>query len=164
MFEIDKSNGVYAKIKELGIALPSPPDEPPALRLIRPLGPDMLYVSGVGPNFKGQLPNEEIHGKVGGGINQEEAYLAAQNTALNALAVLEDYLGDLNRVTEFVKLLVLVASVPIFSNQHLVANGASDLLITLYGENVGKSARSAVGVAVLPGDIPVETEMIVRYC
>ena len=80
------------------------------------------------------------------------------------LALIEQELGDLNRVTSFVKQLVFVAcDDPAYSCQHIVANGSSDLLIELFGEEIGKSARSAIGVYALPGNIPVEIEMIVAF-
>ncbi len=151
---------VYERLQELGITLPPPLSDPPTLKLVRPLAEGLLYVSGVGPAMIG---HDEIHGKLLDGIDEKMGYYAARCTALNSLAILDQYLGDLNRITDFVKLLCFVAGRPDFENQPQVANGASELLISVFGEEIGKSARSAVGVAALPGNIPIEIEMIVRY-
>lgn len=152
---------IYDNMKKLGITLPPPLSVPKTLSLIRYLSADTLYLSGVGPSLTGQ---PEIHGKVPCELSEEAGYLAARSAALNALALLEQELGDLNRVTSFVKQLVFVAcDDPAYSRQHIVANGSSDLLIELFGAEIGKSARSAIGVYALPGNIPVEIEMIVAF-
>ena len=157
---MNNKNDVYKRMEELGIELPPVLSDPPTLKLVRPLADGLLYLSGMGPALIGQ---EEIHGKLLDGCDEETGYLAAQNVILNALAVLHQYLGDLNRITDFVKMICFVACKPEFERQPQVANGASDLLISIFGEDIGKSARSAVGVAALPGNIPIEIEMIVRY-
>lgn len=155
------ATSVYDRLKERGLSLPQLPPVPKTLDLARYLSDDTLYVSGTGPNNPGL---EEIHGKVPTTVSEEEAYIAAQRVALSALAVIESEIGDLNRIVSFVKLLAFVAcDDPSFSRQHIVANGASQLLIDLFGEEIGKSARSAVGVYSLPGDIPIEIEMIVKF-
>jgi len=151
----------YAKIEELNLKLPPAPSGLQTLSLVRYLSDNLLYLSGMGPNMAGQ---PEIHGKVPVSVSEEDGYRAAQNVMLNCLAALENELGDLNRITSFVKLLVFVAcDDPAYSRQHIVANGASQLLIDLFGEPVGKAARSAIGVCSLPGNIPVEVEMIVQF-
>lgn len=151
---------VYAKMAELGITLPKVVPEPATLSLSRFMTEDLLYVSGTGPNVVGE---PEIHGKVPVGVSESEGIAAARAVALNALAVIENEIGDLNKIDCFVKLIAFVAcDDPKFSNQHIVANGTSQLLIDIFGEKAGKAARSAVGVYSLPGDIPVEVEMIVK--
>ena len=92
----------------------------------------------------------------------EEGQKFAQNCMLNVLAVLEKKIGDLNRVADVVKILVFVASADDFYSQPQVANGASNLLVSLFGEDAGAPTRSAVGMNVLPGNIPVEIEAIFK--
>lgn len=155
------TSGVYTKIKSLNLKLPPAQNGLQTLSLVRNLSSDMIYMSGMGPNIKGQ---PEKHGKVPISISEEDGYCAARDAILNCLSVLEKELGDLNRITSFVKLLVFVAcDDPAYDRQHIVANGASQLLIDLFGETIGKAARSAVGVYSLPGNIPVEIEMIVKF-
>ena len=118
----------------------------------------LLYVSGQGPTIDG---TPRYQGRVGAEVSVEDGYKAAQLCALNALAALREALGgSLDRVTGVLKVLGLVASAPDFYRQPEVVDGFSDLMVSLWGEN-GRHARSAVGVAALPGNIPVEVEMIV---
>lgn len=151
---------VYERLKELGLVLPPPPKGLETFQLVQPMTGDLLYLSGLGPAIPGQV---DLLGKLGAELDMTQGQQAGRRTVLNALSLLHEYLGDLNRITGFVKLLVFVASDPAFYEQPLVANGASQLLLDVFGEKVGKSARSAIGVAVLPKNIPVEIEMIVRY-
>jgi enamine deaminase RidA (YjgF/YER057c/UK114 family) len=101
-------------------------------------------------------------GKVGAEITPEFAKEIAQRCALNAIAAVKSVIGDLSRVTRVVKVVGFVASTPDFSGQPGVVNGASELLGKVFGEK-GAHARSAVGVAVLPLDAPVEVELIVEF-
>ena len=101
-------------------------------------------------------------GKLGQEYSVEEGQKFAQNCMLNVLAVLEKKIGDLNRVADVVKILVFVASADDFYSQPQVANGASNLLVSLFGEDAGAPTRSAVGMNVLPGNIPVEIEAIFK--
>jgi enamine deaminase RidA (YjgF/YER057c/UK114 family) len=118
----------------------------------------LLFVSGHGPrNAGGWLYN----GKVGVEYTVEQGYEAARDTMLNVLGTVQRTLGDLDRVERIVKLLGLVNVPDGFTETPRVINGASDLLIELYGEN-GRHARSAIGVPALPNNIPVEIEMIVQ--
>lgn len=149
---------VYDKMKELGITLPPAPADSSSLKMIRPFGEKLLYVSGMGCN----LENETFSGHVLGEVSLEDGVKAARNCALNALAALHGYLGDLNKIQGFVKLLAFVSSDANFYEQHIVVNGASDFIIELFGAEVGKSARSAVGVAALPKNFAVEVEMLVE--
>ena len=111
----------------------------------------------------GQLPMRDgkliATGKVGGAVTPEEAYDCARQCALNAIAAVKAEVGDLSAVKRVVKAVVFVASVPEFTAQPGVANGASELLGEAFGE-AGVHARSAVGVPVLPLDAPVEVELV----
>lgn len=113
----------------------------------------------------GQLPVKDgtlvATGKVGAEVTPEVAYDAARQCALNALAAVRSVVGELSQVKRIVKVVVFVASTPDFTGQPQVANGASELLGTVFGD-AGVHARSAVGVAVLPLDAPVEVELVVE--
>jgi enamine deaminase RidA (YjgF/YER057c/UK114 family) len=113
----------------------------------------------------GQVPLRDgdpvATGKVGAGVSPEEASACAQQCALNAIAAVKAEIGDLDAVKRVVKVVCFVASAPDFTGQPQVANGASDLLGKAVGD-AGAHARSAVGVAVLPLDVPVEVEIIVE--
>jgi enamine deaminase RidA (YjgF/YER057c/UK114 family) len=119
---------------------------------------DHVYVSGQLPLVDGVLP---ATGKVGAGVDPEEAKALAATCALNAIAAVRAEVGDLARVRRVVKVVGFVASDPAFTGQPQVINGASELLGEVFGE-AGAHARSAVGVAVLPKDTPVEVELIVE--
>jgi enamine deaminase RidA (YjgF/YER057c/UK114 family) len=153
--------GIAARLAELGLSLPAPFAAPPGVEfrfdLVRISG-GHAYVSGHGP-----LDGSEVlaRGKVGADVTPEQAYEAARMTALSVFASLERELGDLDRVTRWVKLLGLVNCAPGFSALPGVVNGFSDLVLELWGE-AGRHARSAIGVAELPFDIPVEVEAILE--
>jgi enamine deaminase RidA (YjgF/YER057c/UK114 family) len=119
---------------------------------------NLLYLSGKGPDLAG---GRQWRGKLGTELTTEEGYTAARDTMLNLLAVLHEDIGALSRVRRVVKLLGMVNSAPDFTDQPKVINGASDLLVEIFGDR-GRHARSAVGMASLPGGIPVEIEMIVE--
>jgi enamine deaminase RidA (YjgF/YER057c/UK114 family) len=116
-----------------------------------------VFVSGGGPM---KADGSFVTGKVGAEVSIEEGQEAAKLCALYCLASLREEV-ELDRVTRIVKLLGFVNSAPGFTQQHVVMNGASDLLISLFGEQ-GRHARSAVGMAELPMNIAVEVEMIVQ--
>jgi enamine deaminase RidA (YjgF/YER057c/UK114 family) len=150
-----------ARLAELGLALP-PAAKPlasyvPALR-----SGDYVYTSGQLPSVDGELV--EV-GKVGTGadasVSPEAAKAAARVCALNALAAVRAVVGELSNVVRIVKVVGYVASMPNFTGQPGVVNGASDLLAEVFGD-VGVHARSAVGVAVLPLDAPVEIDLVVE--
>ena len=152
---------VEDRLRELGLTLPprgTPPSGHPRLRQARRSG-SLLYLSGNGPLRDGQIA---YRGKVGKEVTIEEGYEAARLTALNLLAVIKDALGDLDRVSAFVKTLGFINSAPGFTQQPAVLNGFSDLICDLYGEERGLHARSAVGMAELPWDAAVEIETIVE--
>ena len=140
-----------------GLELPIPPtpvaNYVPAVRC-----GTLIFLSGHGPNQKGA---RQWRGKVGLEYDMEEAQIAAQACVLNLLASLKSQIGELSRVQRVVKLLGMVNCTPDFDAQPQVINGASDLLVDVFGDR-GRHARSAVGMAALPGNIPVEIEMIVE--
>ena len=150
---------VFDRIAELGLSLPAVFSAPPGVEfrfdLVR-VSAGHAYISGHGP-----LDGSEVlvRGKVGADVTPEQGYEAARLTALSVLASLERELGDLDRVTGWVKLLGLVNCTPGFSATPGVVNGFSDLILELWGD-AGRHARSAIGVAELPFDIPVEVEAI----
>jgi enamine deaminase RidA (YjgF/YER057c/UK114 family) len=145
-----------ARLAELGIALP--PVVPPVAAYVpaRRSG-SFVYTSGQVPMVDGALPQT---GKVGAEVAAEDAAGLARIAALNALAAVHDLVG-LDAVVGVVKVVGYVASAPDFTGQPAVINGASTLLGEVFGD-AGAHARSAVGVAVLPLDAPVEVELIVE--
>lgn len=144
------------KLSELGIELPEPPAPAAAYQPWRASG-NMIYTAGQLPVVDGTLV---AVGKVGGEVTLEQAQDLARTAAINVLAVARQACGSLDRA-RIVKLTVFVASTPDFTQQHLVANGASNLLGEVLGDD-GIHARSAVGVPVLPLDAPVEVEAIIE--
>jgi enamine deaminase RidA (YjgF/YER057c/UK114 family) len=144
----------------LGLLLPEPIALPPTVRLpfaqVRIQG-NRAYVSGHGPQSSdGSLAPP--FGKVGAEVSLEEGYGAARLTALSILASLKRALGDLDRVTAWLRVFGMVNSAPGFTQQPAVINGFSDLIHELYGTEIGQHARSAVGMAALPFGLPVEIE------
>lgn len=151
------SSSPEAKLKALGIELPEP--SPPAANYTAATRSGRLvFLSGQGPLIKGEVI---YRGKIGQEFTEEEGYQAARLTILNALAVLRQEIGSLDRVTRIMKLLAWVRCVDGFQRQHMVVNGASDLLVQLFGER-GRHARSAVSAHELPFGIAVEIEMVVE--
>lgn len=146
---------VYGKLKELGLEIPKAPPKGGVYAPARQFAGNLIYISGCGP-----VIHEPVAGKVGREFTKEEAQVFSRDAVLNVLAVLQDKIGDLNKVKQVVKILVFVASDDEFYDQPFVANGASKLLVDLFGETDGAPTRSAVGMNVLPGNIPVEVEGI----
>jgi len=145
------------KLKQLGIELPPPP-KPVATYVPAVQAGDLLFVSGVLPFQDGTLT---IEGKLGRDLTVEQGYEAARIAVLNALAIVRSQVGALSRVKQIVKLVGYVASAEGFVQQPAVINGASDLLVKLFGE-AGRHARVAVGAAQLPLNAPVELEIILQ--
>ena len=149
---------VERKLAEMGLEVsepnPSIGNFVPAVR-----AGNLVFVSGNLP----RLPDGSMGatGKLGREVSVDEGYAAARQCAVNCLSAALSIIGDLDKVQRVCKLLVMVNSDPEFSDQPLVGNGASDLLVELYGEN-GRHARSAVGMAALPRQAPVEVEMILE--
>ena len=151
---------VEARLQALGLALPEPTKIPPGMKLpfawVRVQG-NRAYVSGHGPlNPDGSIA--QPIGKVGKDLSLEQAYQAARLTALAILSSLKRELGDLDRVVAWLRVFGMVNSAPGFNLQPQVINGFSDLILELYGPERGLHARSAVGMAELPFDTPVEIE------
>ena len=151
---------VEARLEALGLMLPEPVKIPPGVRLpfafVR-VWRDRAFVSGHGPqNPDGSLAGPL--GKVGAEVSPEQAYAAARLTALSILGSLQRELGDLDRVTAWLRVFGMVNSAPGFTGQPNVINGFSDLILELYGPEAGAHARSAFGMAELPFGIPVEIE------
>ncbi len=148
---------IEEKINELGFELPQPA-KPLAAYLPSVKSGNHIFTAGQIPMVKGEL---KYKGKVGQDLTLEEAQKAAQICVLNCLGVVKILSGSLENIEQIVKLTVFVNSTDNFISQHLVANGASELLGEIFGET-GKHARSAVGVNELPADSAVEIEMICR--
>ena len=146
---------IYKRLKELSIELPKAPGAKAAYVPVKVVG-NLAYLSGHGAFLNGELINT---GKVGRDITLEQGKEAARQTAINILATLHEFLGDLNKVKSVVKLLGFVSSEEGFNDQPLVINGASELFIDVFGEN-GRHARSAVGTNELPMLMSVEIESV----
>ncbi len=146
-----------AKLKELNIVLPKPP-QPVANYVNGVRTGNLIFLAGKGPK---RADGTEITGKLGVDITIKQGYDAARLTAINQLAVLKTMLGDLNKVKRIVKVLGLVNSDPSFIEQPKVINGFSDLMVDVFGDR-GKHARAAIGVASLPRAQAVEIELIVE--
>jgi enamine deaminase RidA (YjgF/YER057c/UK114 family) len=146
---------VRERLEELGITLPPPP-QPVASYVQVAVSGGLAFVAGQLARVDGQLQSP---GKLGAQVSVEEGRAAARQCALQALAALEEALGDLDRIERIVQVTVFVASAEGFTDQPQVANGASDLLIEVFGD-AGRHARAAVGVAELPLGGPVEVAVI----
>ncbi len=149
---------VEQKLAELGLTLPSVAT-PAGAYVPAVISGNLVFTAGQIPLVDGTLM---ATGKVSKEISPEFAKEIAQRCALNALAAVKSVLGDLSRVKRVVKVVGFVASTPEFTGQPGVLNGASELLGNVFGD-AGLHARSAVGVASLPLDAPVEVELIVEF-
>jgi enamine deaminase RidA (YjgF/YER057c/UK114 family) len=145
------------RIADLGLVLPEVV-APLAAYVPAVVTGDHVYTSGQLPMVDGKLA---VTGKVGAEVSPEEAKELARVCGLNAIAAVKSVAGDLSRVARIVKVVGFVASAPGFTGQPQVVNGVSELLGEVFGD-AGKHARSAVGVAVLPLDAPVEVELIAQ--
>jgi enamine deaminase RidA (YjgF/YER057c/UK114 family) len=156
----DKQMMIEQRLAGMGLVLPEPMKLPPGLALPFPwvrVHGDRAYISGHGPlEADGTLARPL--GKVGAEVDEEQAYRAAGQTALAVLASLRRELGDLDRVTAWLRVFGMVGTAPGFTRTPAVVNGFSDLILRLWGDRAGRHARSAVGQAALPFDIPVEIE------
>jgi enamine deaminase RidA (YjgF/YER057c/UK114 family) len=148
---------IAERLTELGITVPEVA-APVAAYVPAVVSGAHVFTAGQLPFVDGTLP---VTGKVGSGVDAETATAQARVAALNALAAVQSVAGSLDRVARVVKVTVFVASDPSFTGQPAVANGASQLVGDVFGE-AGVHARSAVGVAVLPLDAPVEVELVVE--
>jgi enamine deaminase RidA (YjgF/YER057c/UK114 family) len=152
--------GIEEKLKEMGLALPPPMQAPPGMRLpfasVRVSG-NRAFISGHGPvDMTGAMA--EPLGKVGADLTVEQGYAAARQTGLAILGSLKREIGDLDHITAWLRVFGMVNVAPGFDQTPRVINGFSDLIVELYGPEVGAHARSAVGMAELPLRIPVEIE------
>lgn len=151
---------IEERLRALGLSLPPPLQPPPGVILpfafVRVVGTRAL-ISGHGP----QNPDGSIAqplGKLGRELSVEQGYVAARLTALSILGSLQRALHDLDRIAAWTRVFGMVNSAPGFNRQPSVINGFSDLILDLYGPQIGAHSRSAVGLAELPFDIPVEIE------
>ncbi len=143
------------RLNELGIELP-PVAKPLAAYVPATRVGDQVWTSGQLPMVDGALPRS---GKVGNEVSPEQGVALARTAVLNALAAVASQAGGIDHVRQILKLTVFVASAPDFTGQPGIANGASELVAEIFGD-AGVHVRSAVGVAVLPMDAPVEIEMV----
>jgi enamine deaminase RidA (YjgF/YER057c/UK114 family) len=153
-------SSIESRLAALGLQLPAPLQVPPGVKLpfqfVRVAG-TRAFVSGHGPqNADGSISTPL--GKLGRELTVEQGYQQARNVALAVLGSLKRSLGDLDRVRQWNRVFGMVNSAPGFNKQPAVINGFSDLILELYGPEAGGHARSAVGMAELPFDIPVEVE------
>jgi enamine deaminase RidA (YjgF/YER057c/UK114 family) len=144
------------KLISLGIVLPSAPN-PVAAYISAKQSNSLIFTSGQLPMLNGELT---VKGLLGQDVDIEKAYYAARICTINALAAIKGIVGDLDRIKQVVRVVGYVASVPTFTQHPEIINGASELLIEIFGKN-GKHARSSIGVAVLPLNASVEIELIV---
>ena len=149
--------GIERILLSLGIALPEAPKPVAAYIPAKQTG-KLVFTAGQLPMVNGELISK---GLLGQDVEVEEANKAARICTLNALAAIKGVIGDLDRIKQIVRVVGYVASVPTFTQQPAVVNGASELLLEIFGEN-GKHARSAVGMAVLPLNASVEIELTVE--
>ncbi len=150
---------IEARLEELGITLPAHPPPPIANYVPGVRVGNLIFLSGLGPADRAD--GTTLSGKVGRDLTQEEGYEAARLTGINILARMRGEAGSLNNVKRVVKLLGMVNCDPAFNQQPAVINGCSDLFVEVFGD-AGRHARSAVGMASLPNDIPVEIEVIIE--
>jgi enamine deaminase RidA (YjgF/YER057c/UK114 family) len=151
---------ITERLRELGLDLPAPLQLPPGMVLpfpwVRVIG-NRALISGHAPtNADGSLA--QPLGKVGRDVTLEQAYAAARRTGLAILGSLDRQLGDLDRIAAWTRIFGMVNSAPGFNQQPAVINGFTDLILELFGPEKGPHARSAVGIAELPFNIPVEIE------
>ena len=148
-----------SRLLELGLTLP-PPAAGSASRVAAVRTGNLLYTSGHGPASRPD--GSTLSGKVGGDLSIEEGYEAGRLTGLALLGTIRDALGSLDRVTRVVKVLGMVNCAPGMNQTSKVVDGCSELFLEVFGPEIGRHARSAVGMAELPLDFPVEIEVILE--
>jgi len=146
-------------LKKYGLSMPDPPKAGGIYIPVKEFGKNLCYLSGCIPSFNGDI---RFTGKLGREINIDQGQKAARICVLNLLANLIAKYGSLNIVKRIVKMTVFVAGTDTFYDHPKVANGASQLLVDIFGEETGCSSRSAVGVIALPMNVPVEVEILVE--
>jgi hypothetical protein len=151
---------IEERLSAMGLSLPPPFQPPPGVLLpfqfVRIIGRRAL-ISGHGPQNPDGAFAEPL-GKLGQEVTLEQGYVAARLTALSILGSLKRTLGDLDRISAWVRVFGMVNSAPGFNKQPSVINGFSDLILELFGADIGAHSRSAVGLAELPFNLPVEIE------
>jgi enamine deaminase RidA (YjgF/YER057c/UK114 family) len=157
LMEKEEVMDIEKRLKELEITLPEAP-KPVANFVPFVRAGNFLFLSGHGPYDDGKT---KLVGKLGKELSTEEGNRVARNVIINCLASIKEALGNLNKVKRVIKLLGMVNCTEDFKDQPKVMNGASDLLVEIFGE-AGRHARSAVGMQSLPNGIPVEIEMILE--
>lgn len=150
---------VYENLEKLGIKLLRPTEKAGIYKRTIGFGDKLVYVSGTGPACS--LGPTKL-GRLGRDLTLEDGQEEARRCIINILSNLHEEIGDLNRIKRFVKMLAFIASDDDFTQQPLVANGASALIRDVFGDDVGVPTRSAIGVNVLPGNIPVEIELLLE--
>ncbi len=148
---------IYERLRELNIEIPKPNAPLGLYSPAKVFGEKFIYISGQIPIANGTTL---FVGKVGKEVSLEEGQKAAYICMINILSALNDKIKDLNRVKSVVKILGFVASSDDFYDQPKVINAASQLLVDVFGEDIGKASRSAVGTNALPGNVPVEIEAL----
>ena len=146
-------------LKKYGLIMPNPPVKAGIYAPLKEFGTNLCYLSGFTPTFNGEI---RWTGKIDKDLTIEQGQEAARICALNLLANIIARYGSLDKVKRLVKMLVFVASSDSFYEQPKVANGASQFLVDIFGEDIGLCARSAIGVTSLPGNSPVEIELLVE--
>ena len=144
-------------LRDLNLSLPEAPKPVAAYIPAKQTG-KLVFTAGQLPMVNGELISKGLLGQV---VEIDDANKAARICTLNALAAIKGVIGDLDRIKQIVRVVGYVASVPTFTQQPAIVNGASELLLEIFGEN-GKHARSAVGMAVLPLNASVEIELTVE--
>ena len=150
---------VYDRIKALGLEIPSPTSKGRMFAPAVKMGENIYITSGNNCKVNGKLPHV---GKLGAEVSLEQGRQDARQCILNILGNVQGEISDLNKIKQIVKILGFVASADDFYEQPQVVNGASELLVQIFGEEIGMPARSAIGVNTLPGNIPVEIELLLE--
>ncbi|MDR2510513.1 MAG: RidA family protein [Spirochaetaceae bacterium] len=146
-------------LKKYNLTFPAPPAKAGIYEPVKEFGANFCYLSGCVPVFNGEA---RWQGKLGGEFSVEQGQEAARVCALNLLANIKAKYGSLERVKRIVKMLAFVAGTDTFYDHPKVANGASELFVDVFGEEAGRCSRSAIGVNALPGNAPVEIELLVE--
>ena len=146
-------------LAKYGLTMPDPPGKGGVYEPAKEFGDNLFYLSGCVPVFNGE---RKFSGKLGKEYTVEQGQEAARYCILNCLANLQAKIGDLGRVKRFAKMICFVACADTFYEQPKVANGGSQLLVDIFGEEIGLCARSAIGTNALPGNVPVEIELLVE--
>ena len=149
---------IERRLAALGLELPPPPEPVGNYRPAARSG-NIMWLAGVGAR---RPDGSRITGKLGAGVSAEQGYEAARWCALNLLARMQAELGSLERVSRVLKVVGMVNSAPDFTGQAAVVDGASDLFVALFGE-AGRHARSAPGMAALPGDVAVIVDCVIEF-